>query len=343
MLINAPLSNAPVSTQTRAVLCCLLTLGTHLGVKTYNRTFRRIEAALFLADVLVLLRGRASSAHHAEIAQVNTVMEGEMQRLDRFLTDQERWIDKRFKASDLSKNTLPDQTILYTQPVTLTLTLRTPRARLYADLLARLEKTLEALDRAWYANGLSTVDHLQQGHLLFRNFYRTCGIIERLAWGLGRRVRESDDGLVADLPDYQAMLLKRTRTQPSLAQEDLSELRVTEEANEQMTVEETHYLEVTEALFTALNPEPEDHPFATALEPSVLMENVGQDADPVPDNAPKPSATAVHAVEEAAAWPLETSKDALAAVGDAEPVASAPSGTKRPRLQDAFRRQGAAL
>lgn len=353
MLMNARLSNAPVSTQTRAVLCYPLMLGTHLGVKIYNRTFRRVDAALFLADVLVLLRGRASSEHRAEIAQVNTVIEGEFQRLDRFLADAQRRIEKRFNGGDTSGNPSVTPTLLYTQPVTLTLTLRTPRARLYADLLARLEKTLEALDGAWYANQLSTVDHLQQGHDLFRNFYRTCGIIERLAWGLGRRVREADDGLAVDLPDYHAILLKRTKN--ALAQDGAPELKATQEATDDMTTEETQYLEVTEALVSALTPTQDDHPdglFDAVAEPINRMERVAEDAEPVPDSAPQPWVNAVQAVEDTATEALETPQESHAAVlprqndpemEDTPPVAPTTPAAKRPRLQDAFRRQGVTL
>ena len=52
--------NAAVSTQSRPVIHHRLVLSTHLGLKTYNRTFPRVEAALYLADVVVRVQGRAS-------------------------------------------------------------------------------------------------------------------------------------------------------------------------------------------------------------------------------------------------------------------------------------------
>lgn len=248
MTTLVPPLNPTVSTHTRAVMRSPLTLSTHIGVKTYNRTFKRLEAALFLADVLVLLRGRASHDYAAEITQVHSAMDQELTRLSALVTAEQQWITKALKVAPR------DAEVQYTDPVTLNLTLRTPRARPYVTLLTRLEQTLCSVDQAWYHGLIPTAEQLKRGNLLFRHFYRACGVIERLAWGLGRRVHAAEAGAVPVnvSPDYQAMLLKRTGR--GLDQAAVSETTAPDEAVEAMTAEESASLEATEALVASLTP-----------------------------------------------------------------------------------------
>lgn len=279
MTTLVPPLNPTVSTHTRAVMRSPLTLSTHIGVKTYNRTFKRLEAALFLADVLVLLRGRASHDYAAEITQVHSAMDQELTRLSALVTAEQQWITKALKVAPR------DAEVQYTDPVTLNLTLRTPRARPYVTLLTRLEQTLCSVDQAWYHGLIPTAEQLKRGTLLFRHFYRACGVIERLAWGLGRRVRDAQDGAatVNAGPDYHAMLLKRTGSGPAHA--DAPDAPAPDEAADAMTAEESASLEATEALVALLTPvvgeaqeteptfdDPTNTPtFASTPEPTVTL------------------------------------------------------------------------
>ena len=49
--------NPRVFDRSRPVVRRPVELATHLGLKTYNRTFARIEAALFLAEVIAHFKG----------------------------------------------------------------------------------------------------------------------------------------------------------------------------------------------------------------------------------------------------------------------------------------------
>ncbi len=70
---NTPL-NPKVLDRSRAVVRQPIELATHLGLKLYNRTFPRVEAALYLAEVIVHLQGRASRDYADEIEQVNAAI-----------------------------------------------------------------------------------------------------------------------------------------------------------------------------------------------------------------------------------------------------------------------------
>ena len=75
-----------------------------------------------------------------------------------------------------------------------------------------MEGAGRALDRAWYAGAVNTRERLDLENLLFRNCMRACGVIERLARGLARRVRDD-----AEMPGYRDMLVKRTGRGPGAA------------------------------------------------------------------------------------------------------------------------------
>ena len=251
------LLNAPVSSNSRAVICHPLDLATHLGLKTYNRTFRRVEAGLFLADVVAHLQGRASDAYAAEIAQVNVAIARELDRLAALVVAQARWIEHVVRKAARPP---AESAVRYTQPARVELAMRTPKARRYAELLAQLEQILRALDAAWYAGALDTPAQLQAGRLLFRHFHRACGVVERLARGLARRVR--DDG---EAPGYRDMLVKRTGRGPERAEPPAP---VADEGAETMTADEAASLRATEALVADLSAAPAEPAPAAGLEAS---------------------------------------------------------------------------
>ena len=137
--------------------------------------------------------------------------------------------------------------IQYTQAIRLDLTLRTPRARRYAVLLAELERISRDLDKAWYNDALETPQRLERERRLFRNVMRGCGVVERLARGLARRVRDD-----SETPDYRDMLIKRTGRGPDA---DPAPAIIAEDAAD-MTAAEAASLQATEAMARALSSTP---------------------------------------------------------------------------------------
>ncbi|RUQ34899.1 MAG: hypothetical protein EKK71_14785 [Candidatus Competibacteraceae bacterium] len=238
---NTPL-NPRVLDRSRAVVRQPVELATHLGLKLYNRSFPRVEAALYLAEVIVHLQGRASRDYAEEIAQVNTAIGRELDRLTHFAENEARQLSKL--AGDASGDA-PE--IQYTQTIRLELTMRTPRARRYALLLAGLERASRDLDKAWYGGVLETPQRLERERRLFRNVMRGCGVVERLARGLARRVRDD-----SETPDYRDMLIKRTGRGPEA---DPAPAVHAEDAAD-MTVEEAASLQATEAMARALSATP---------------------------------------------------------------------------------------
>ncbi len=234
--------NPKVLDRSRAVVRLPVELATHLGLKLYNRTFPRVEAALYLAEVIVHLQGRASRDYAEEIAQVNTAIARELDRLTTFAENEARQLGKLAggDAGDAPK-------IQYTHAIRLDLTMRTPRARRYATLLAGLEQTSRDLDKAWYGGALETPQRLERESILFRNVMRGCGVVERLARGLARRVRDD-----SETPDYRDMLIKRTGRGPDA---DLAPVVTAEDAAD-MTAEEAASLQATEAMARALSSTP---------------------------------------------------------------------------------------
>ena len=79
MILNPTLSNRSLAVMQQA-LC----LASHVGIKTYNRTFRRMDAALYLAQVVVRVQGQASRDYEPEINQVNEAISAELKRLEDF-------------------------------------------------------------------------------------------------------------------------------------------------------------------------------------------------------------------------------------------------------------------
>ena len=326
--------NAPVSAHSRAVIRHPLTLATHIGLKTYNRTFGRVEAGLFLADVVAHLQGRASDAYAAEIAQVHAALARELDRLAALVTAQARWVAhvRRRHAPPGADADADADAIDYTQPARVELAMRTPKVRRYAELLVQLEETLRALDAAWYAGAIDTPAQLQAGNRLFRQFHRGCGVIERLARGLARRVRDDSEA-----PGYRDMLIKRTGRGP---ERDEPPAPVVDEGAEAMTLGEAASLQATEALVADLSTAPVEPALTTGPETSALVADspalatgpeVGAPAAEWAWNAPAGGEVAGDELPGATRFaPGETAHEA----SPAEPLAVDGAGTRPRRLRD---------
>ena len=251
---NAPL-NPLVSGSSRSILRMPVDLATNLGLKTYNRTFPRIEAALFLADVIVQLQGRASQSYADEIDQVQEAIGKELDHLDALITEQAHLADKLCNGG--KRRPTPDASaaldIDYTHAVRVDLAMRTPHVRRYADLLATLEDISRLLDQAWWGKHILTANRLSMENHLFRHCMKSTAIIERLARGLARRVRDDQEA-----PGYRDMLVKRTGRGPEAAEAVVAEDR------EAMTANEAASLQATEALTTSFQETEVETPEALA-------------------------------------------------------------------------------
>ncbi|MCB1795125.1 MAG: hypothetical protein KDJ70_12015 [Candidatus Competibacteraceae bacterium] len=203
--MTATSPNPHLSDRSQVLFAYPLTLATRGAIQVYNRTFRRVDAALYLAQIIVRVQGEASRQFTHEIDQVNTALDDELRRLEDTLATQRGWMTKRRAAAPAADA----EGVIYTDPATATLALRTPKARRYARLLTALDQALQHLDRAWYDDAIGDDERLDRSATLIRGFHRACGAIERLARGLAQRVR-AEDGATAPNATYQAMLIKRT-------------------------------------------------------------------------------------------------------------------------------------
>jgi len=312
-----------------------LSLATRGAIQTYNRTFRRVDAALYLAQIIVRVQGEASRQFAHEIDQVNTALDDELRRLEDTLATQRGWLSKRRAAAPAADA----EGVIYTDPATATLALRTPKARRYVRLLSALDQALQRLDAAWYDDAIGDDERLDRSATLIRGFHRACGAIERLARGLAQRVR-AEDGATAPNATYQAMLIKRTGRGAGEAPPDPPDA---DAEQPMMTATEAAGLEDMEQMAAELTA-----PAATTGEPSAsgatddkTPEETSVAGDAVPESssvdlaatpAILPDATASAAVEaETAPAAFVESSPAAAALdeprAETEAISEAPAAT----------------
>jgi len=255
-LTATPANPSHLPDRSQVMLSYPLTLATRGAIQTYNRTFRRVDAALYLAQIIVRVQGEASRQFALEIQQVNAALDDELRRLEDTLATQRGWLTKRRAAAPAADA----EGVIYTDPVTATLALRTPKARRYVHLLTALDQALQHLDRAWYDDAIGDDERLDRSATLIRGFHRACGAIERLARGLAQRVRAEDDA-AAPNATYQAMLIKRTGRGAGEAPPDPPD---TDAERPMMTATEAAGLEDMEQMAAELT-----RPASAAEEPSL--------------------------------------------------------------------------
>ncbi|MCB0121086.1 MAG: hypothetical protein KDK04_03075 [Candidatus Competibacteraceae bacterium] len=241
MILNPTLPNRSL-----AVLQQSLRLASHVGIKTYNRTFRRMDAALYLAQIVVRVQGQASREYEPEIAQVNEAISAELKRLEDHLRTTGQWIKNKLKSQSSAV-----QGVGYTDASTVELTVRTPKGRHYAQLLTQLEGIAQQLDQAWYEGVISDVEQIQKNHALWRASLRACQVIERLARGLAARVRDDR----SPSQPYADMLKKRTGMGPLLDTDQAAPEGALQDDATEMTAQEAAALADTEQLAAALSEE----------------------------------------------------------------------------------------
>lgn len=345
-LTATPANPSHLPDRSQVMLSYPLTLATRGAIQTYNRTFRRVDAALYLAQIIVRVQGAASRQFTHEIDQVNTALDDELRRLEDTLATQRGWMTKRRAAAPAADA----EGVIYTDPVTATLGLRTPKARRYVHLLTALDQALQHLDRAWYDDAIGDDERLDRSATLIRGFHRACGAIERLARGLAQRVRAEDGA--APNATYQAMLIKRTGRRAGEAPPDPPD---TDAERPMMTATEAAGLEEMEQMAAdltapaAIAEEPAASEALTAPTPeeSAASEVLTAPADApskepagATDAAPEALTAAADALPEAAPEALGAAEAAiLAALPDAisSAAASTPEMTEEDGLAEGQR------
>lgn len=230
--------NPQISSRSQAVVQYPLKLGSHTGIKTYNRAYPRLEAALYLAQIIVRVQGSASQSFEREITQVNEAIDQELKRLQQHITSCLNQARKLLAQQGGSVD------VIYTVPVEIKATSRTPKGRLCAQTLMRLEEAVQQFEQAWHLGLMSDQEHLKVKHAMWRSFNRACTAIERLARGLSRRVQTND--LRVGLNGVYPNMVKK-RTGRMLATEIPTDAHANDD-HEHMNAAETQALNDTEAL-----------------------------------------------------------------------------------------------
>ncbi len=221
-----------------------LTLATLVGIKTYNRTFRRVESSFYLTQVLVRVRGRASREFEAEIAAANQLIEDEFEQVEKRLTERRRALRKQLTNAGLHEQKHAAE---YTRPTEIELTTRTPEAMRYGRMLKQLETTARMVDTLWYQGQINARQQLVSTNELYRWMQRLTGRVEQMGMELAYRV---SDELRAPRATYQALLRKKLGVMP-----ESGEPLQADEFN--MSAREARSLAMTEVLAEAME-QPED-------------------------------------------------------------------------------------
>ena len=189
-----------------------LVLHSLTSIKTYQRTYERMEWLLYLADVLVRIRGEASRRFDQEIDQVITAIESCLTQVETSLKDTRRFYENRLRnvGIDLSSAELD-----YSHPLTVVLQTRTPLGRRYIQLLEALDTVAQRIDQAWYYGVINARKQLDANQKLYFGLLRTTRRVSILAQGLAKRVQEVDSTTPGLDANYANLLASRVGIAPS--------------------------------------------------------------------------------------------------------------------------------
>ncbi len=227
---------------------------------------------MYLSQIVVRVRGRASRAFEAEISAANGCIEQELDELHQRLAQRNRSLTKNLAQAGLDRTR---HAVTYTQPVNLELTTRTPQAMVYAHHVRSAETAARALDILWYQGQLSAANHLASGYEMFRWMQTVTGRIEQWSMELARRV---SDELRTPRSSYQALLRHK--------------LGVNLQSSAPLTADEFHMsareaqaLALTETLAEVL--EQPDTPAVSAEASNENADSVptAPDAEPLPESS----------------------------------------------------------
>ncbi|MCB1813986.1 MAG: DUF1845 family protein [Candidatus Competibacteraceae bacterium] len=229
-----------------------LTLHSMTSIKTYQRTYERMEWMLYLADVLVRVRGDASRRFDQETDQVIVAVESCLDQAQMAFRDTQRFYENRLRNAHID---LHGNALAYSHPLTLVLQTRTPLGQRYIELLEKLDTVAQRIDLAWYHGLIKARQQLDGNQKLYYWLLRTTRRVSILARGLAHRVQQADAVAPGIDANYATLLASRVGIAPN----DETPLDV---ASETMTVDEHAEIEESKQLIAALSVSVETAPDA---------------------------------------------------------------------------------
>ena len=255
-----------------------LTLHSLTSIKTYQRTYERMEWLLYLADVLVRVRGQASRRFDQEIDQVIAAIESCLTQVETSLKDTRRYYENRLRKAGIDMHS---HELDYSHPLIVVLQTRTPLGRRYIQLLANLDRVAQRIDQAWYHGLINARKQLDAHQKLYFALLRTTRRVSILALGLAQRVQDADSATASIDANYANILVSRVGSAPS----DESPL----ELSNAMSAEEQAELAESQQLATALTVSLRSAELETS--PAYDAENAGHQSEdqPVEANTESPA------------------------------------------------------
>ncbi|MEE4376181.1 MAG: hypothetical protein V2J55_01535, partial [Candidatus Competibacteraceae bacterium] len=182
------------------------------SIKTYQRTYESMEWFLYLADVVVRVRGRASRIYDQETDQVIVAIESCFDQAETALKDTKRFYENRLRNAHVD---LANTDLDYSHPKPVVLQTRTPLGRRYIALLELLDNVAQRIDMAWYYGLINARRQLDGNQKLYFWLLRTTRRVSILARGLARRVQETDTAPVGIDSTYASLLQSRVVMAPT--------------------------------------------------------------------------------------------------------------------------------
>jgi hypothetical protein len=156
-----------------------VTVKTRGAMEALRRSFENANNSLFLASVIV-------RAYNEEIAD----------ELEEFISNEMDSLNDRLDAqighfkSEIEENGVVLET--EREPVEMALSLRTPTAIQFCNLLVKLDQCLELLEDTWYAGLTNNKRHREQMYNWRQQFIKT---FNRIRTNTEKRFKESKQGL----------------------------------------------------------------------------------------------------------------------------------------------------
>lgn len=175
------------------------TLETLHAIKVFKRCYRLVDYHLYLASVIVRVRGNSE--------EFKTEIDAVVSMIDSMLEEERTYFDAHLEALKTEFKIKPqDLELTYSHPETVVGTMRTPRAKRYLECLFKLETACKIINAAWFEGRIDDVQKLDLGLELQRRLIKLASRINILAKGLARRVINQDDG---ENRTYDRVLVQR--------------------------------------------------------------------------------------------------------------------------------------
>lgn len=234
MALNPKLTNR----KSALVLKRKTKLATYNGMMLYNETFSAIDAALWLAQVIVYFQGKQSEIYRDEITAALDAIEQILSGIEDYLQGKQKEYANLLKS--IEANGESGVVMDYTDMAEIEISSRTPLADRYAKAIQQAETIYQQIDRAWYGGKITSRKKADELRVVSRNINRRCNAMIRLARGMGRRVMTSNAtpgrGYAAQLRKHSGVDLDLASTAPYSADAHDSEGEIdTHETKEAIT------------------------------------------------------------------------------------------------------------